>query len=128
MGLLLFTVLRRPRRRGRGRGVAAYCQLIDGSPGRSALLDDRACPSSRSCTTASKVELARFGEFNRQVVAFEDIPPILVDATTAIEDRTFWENAGFDPIGIMAAGARRPPRAGRAAPRRSPSSSSASAS
>ena len=50
------------------------------------------------------VELARFsaGE-RREVVAFEDIPPILIDATTAIEDKTFWTNTGFDPLGIVAA-------------------------
>ncbi len=29
---------------------------------------------------------------------------MLVDATTAVEDRTFWENAGFDPVGILSAG------------------------
>ena len=51
-----------------------------------------------------EVELARFGEFKRDVVTFEEIPPILLDATTAIEDKTFWENAGFDPLAIVAAG------------------------
>ena len=51
-----------------------------------------------------KVELARFGEYQRDVVTFDEIPPILLDATTAIEDKTFWTNAGFDPIGIVAAG------------------------
>ncbi len=51
-----------------------------------------------------EVELARFGEFKRDVVAFEDIPPLMLDATTAIEDKTFWENAGFDPLAIVAAG------------------------
>ncbi len=51
-----------------------------------------------------EVELARFGEFKRDVVAFEDIPPIVLDATTAIEDKTFWENAGFDPVAIISAG------------------------
>ena len=49
-------------------------------------------------------ELARFGDFQREVVGFDEIPPIVVDATTAIEDKTFWENAGFDPVGIIAAG------------------------
>jgi membrane peptidoglycan carboxypeptidase len=49
-------------------------------------------------------ELARFGEFKREVVTFEEIPPILLDATTAIEDKTFWENAGFDPVAIFSAG------------------------
>ena len=51
-----------------------------------------------------QVELARFGEFNRDVVTFDQIPPVLVDATTAVEDGSFWDNAGFDTIGIMAAG------------------------
>ncbi len=50
------------------------------------------------------IELARFssGE-RREVVAFQDIPPILVDATTAIEDKTFWTNTGFDPLGMVSA-------------------------
>src|SRR6478672_10692443 len=51
-----------------------------------------------------KIELARFGEYQRDVVTFDEIPPILLDATTAVEDKTFWENAGFDPVGIVAAG------------------------
>jgi membrane peptidoglycan carboxypeptidase len=51
-----------------------------------------------------KVELARFGDFKREIVDFKDIPPILIDATTAIEDKTFWENAGFDPVAIVSAG------------------------
>jgi membrane peptidoglycan carboxypeptidase len=50
------------------------------------------------------VELARLGDFKRELVAFEDLPPELVDATTAIEDKSFWENAGFDPLGIVSAG------------------------
>ena len=51
-----------------------------------------------------KIELARFGEYQRDVVTFDEIPPILLDATTAVEDKTFWDNAGFDPVGIVAAG------------------------
>jgi membrane peptidoglycan carboxypeptidase len=59
------------------------------------------------------VELARLGDFKREVVAFEDLPPEVVDATTAIEDKSFWENAGFDPIGIgSAAGELFSPAAG----------------
>ena len=53
---------------------------------------------------SGKTELARYGDFKRQVVTFEEIPPIILDATTAIEDKTFWENAGFDPLAIVAAG------------------------
>ena len=36
-------------------------------------------------------------------MTFDEIPKVLLDATTAIEDKTFWENAGFDPVGIVAA-------------------------
>ena len=39
-----------------------------------------------------------------EVVAFEEIPAIVIDAQTAIEDKTFWENAGFDPLAIISAG------------------------
>jgi penicillin-binding protein 1A len=51
-----------------------------------------------------KVELARFGQQQREVVQFKDIPPVVVDATTSIEDHTYWTNAGFDPVGIVSAG------------------------
>ena len=51
-----------------------------------------------------KRELARFGDARREVVTFDQIPRIVLDATTAIEDKTFWENAGFDPVAIVAAG------------------------
>jgi membrane peptidoglycan carboxypeptidase len=50
------------------------------------------------------VELARFGQTRRVVIdKYEELSPILVDATTSIEDKTFWDNAGFDPLGIVAA-------------------------
>lgn len=51
-----------------------------------------------------QVELARFsaGE-RREPVTFDDVPPILVDATTAVEDKSFWTNTGIDPLGIISA-------------------------
>ncbi len=50
-----------------------------------------------------KIELARFGD-KREVVTFDQIPKVLIDATTAVEDKTFWDNAGFDPVAILSAG------------------------
>ena len=46
----------------------------------------------------------RFGTSRREVVTFDQIPKVLIDATTAVEDKTFWENAGFDPVAIVSAG------------------------
>src|SRR4051794_18500077 len=50
-----------------------------------------------------QVELARFELQNRRVVAFGDVPKLVLDATTTAEDRSFWENGGFDPGAIVAA-------------------------
>jgi peptidoglycan glycosyltransferase len=50
------------------------------------------------------VELARFGGEKREVVTFDEIPPIVIDAQVAVEDKTFWDNAGFDPLAILSAG------------------------
>ena len=52
-----------------------------------------------------KVALATFARERRDVVTFDQIPPVVVDATTSIEDKTFWANAGFDPLGIISAAA-----------------------
>jgi penicillin-binding protein 1A len=50
-----------------------------------------------------KIELARLGELRRELVSFNEIPPELLDATTAIEDKDFWDNPGFDVGGFLAA-------------------------
>ncbi len=50
-----------------------------------------------------QVTLAKLGADRRVVVTFDQIPPALVDATTSIEDKTFWDNAGFDPLGFVSA-------------------------
>ena len=50
-----------------------------------------------------KVKLASLGEFKREVVAFAQIPPEMLDATTSIEDKDFWSNPGFDAAGFVAA-------------------------
>ena len=39
----------------------------------------------------------------RRIVAFEDIPKVMVNAVLAAEDKHFFSHAGFDPVGIMRA-------------------------
>jgi Membrane carboxypeptidase (penicillin-binding protein) len=51
-----------------------------------------------------KVELARLGDLKREIVTYADLTPEIIDATTAIEDKDFWTNPGFDPAGIISAG------------------------
>lgn len=50
-----------------------------------------------------EVLLAKLGDDRRELVTFDQIPPEVIDATTAIEDKTFWENPGFDPGGFVSA-------------------------
>jgi membrane peptidoglycan carboxypeptidase len=52
---------------------------------------------------SGKVLLGKLGSDRRDLVTFDQIPPELVDATTSIEDKTFWDNPGFDPFGIASA-------------------------
>ena len=50
------------------------------------------------------IELARFGELRRELLKFDQIPAEMIDATTAIEDKDFWTNPGFDIGAIVSAG------------------------
>jgi membrane peptidoglycan carboxypeptidase len=49
------------------------------------------------------VELARFQQEARRVVSYDEVPQLVLDATTTAEDRTFWDNQGFDPAAIVSA-------------------------
>jgi len=49
------------------------------------------------------VLLASLGSDRRVLVTFDEIPGELVDATTVIEDHTFWDNPGWDPAGFASA-------------------------
>ena len=55
---------------------------------------------------SGKVELARFERENRRVVTFDEVPHLVLDATVTAEDRTFWDNDGFDPAAMIAAAAQ----------------------
>jgi len=50
-----------------------------------------------------KIELGRFAQEERRVVTFDQVPRLILDATTTAEDRTYWDNDGYDPAAILAA-------------------------
>ena len=84
--------------------VGVFAAYSQGLPPTSDLNNLQFVSESIVYDRTGTVELARFnaGE-DREPVAFEQIPPILIDATTSIEDQTFWTNSGVDPGGIAAA-------------------------
>ena len=47
--------------------------------------------------------MARLGERKREIVTFSELTPEVLDATTAIEDKDFWVNPGFDLAGFVSA-------------------------
>src|SRR5436189_127256 len=47
--------------------------------------------------------LYQFSEENREVVSYQDIPQVLIDATVSAEDKTFWTNPGVDIVGTIRA-------------------------
>ena len=104
MGLILFGALALLGGAGAVLAVTTYAQMSHGLPDPTALERIVLPEQSVVYDRTGKVELARFGDFNRQVVTFDQLPPMLVDATTAVEDRSFWDNSGFDPVGIASAG------------------------
>ncbi len=85
--------------------VAAYNHYATGLPDPEAALTDLDFEQQTIVyDRTGKVELARLGTLRREVVAFDQIPGEMLDATTAIEDKDFWVNPGFDPLGIISAG------------------------
>jgi len=85
--------------------VGTYNHYAAGLPDpKEALTDLQFEQQTRIYDRTGKIELARLGILKREVVAFDTIPGEMIDATTAIEDKDFWDNAGFDPVGIVSAG------------------------
>ena len=50
-----------------------------------------------------KKEIGKFATQNRQSVPLSEVPQHVQDAMVAAEDRSFWENRGLDPKGILRA-------------------------
>ncbi len=102
--LLLFLVLLLLGTTGALASVAGYTFLAKDLEDPKAALDKLDFTSqSVIYDRTGKVLLAKLGDDRREVVTFAEIPPALVDATTSVEDKTFWDNSGFDPAGFISA-------------------------
>ncbi|HEX8940296.1 MAG TPA: transglycosylase domain-containing protein, partial [Candidatus Limnocylindrales bacterium] len=86
--------------------VATVAALQQGLPDPSQLEHLSYAQPTVVYDQSGKVVLATFGRENRVVLAYDQIPHLLVDATTAAEDHSFWQNSGFDPAAILSAAAQ----------------------
>ena len=106
--LILFTTIVLVGVLGVVSAVAAYNIYANNLPTadqiKSVLENIDFSQTTRVYDRSGKIQLATFAREQRDVVTFDQIAPVLVDATTAAEDKTFWQNAGFDPVGIISAG------------------------
>src|SRR3954468_2754372 len=50
-------------------------------------------------------QLATFQQEQRKVLTYDQIPELVLDATTGAEDHTFWSNEGFDVQAMLSAAA-----------------------
>ena len=83
--------------------VASISALSEDLPDPSALASLRFDEPTIVYDRTGKTELARFQRTKRTVVDYRDLPSLVQDATTTAEDRTFWENDGFDVTAMVAA-------------------------
>ena len=59
--------------------------------------------ASVTVLAADGTEFARFGDLHGTTLSVSDLPPHLVDAVLAIEDRRFYSHFGIDPLGLARA-------------------------
>ncbi len=84
--------------------AAAYNYYSQGLPDPRDTLSNLSFDQQTIITDRTgKVRLASLGDFKREIVSFDQIPPEMLDATTSIEDKDFWTNPGFDAAGFVAA-------------------------
>ncbi len=69
-------------------------------------IDRLEAPSRRASVTlvdASGNDIATYGDLYADPVRLAEVPPYLVQAIVATEDRRFFEHAGFDPVALARA-------------------------
>ena len=81
---------------GVGAAAVTIATLDEGLPDVNAFRDLDFNEETVMTYRDGKTELATFWEERRKVIEFDEIPKIVLDATTATEDDTFWDNPGVD--------------------------------
>ena len=83
--------------------VIAGAQAIASLPDPTRGFDDAEVPYSTFLYDRDGRLLSTFEEQRRERVTLDEVPPLLQQATIAIEDRTFWSNPGVEPGAIVRA-------------------------
>jgi membrane peptidoglycan carboxypeptidase len=81
----------------------AGAQALAGLPDPARGFDDATVPYSTFLYDRDGRLLSTFEEERRERVTLDEVPPLLQQATIAIEDRTFWTNPGVEPSAVLRA-------------------------
>src|SRR6266513_3083006 len=85
-------------------GAGASLAFFTGDlPSPQDLAKDPLAQSTKVYDRTGTQLLYQFSEENREVVSYDEIPQVLIDATVAAEDKSFWTNPGVDVVGIVRA-------------------------
>src|SRR2546423_1975566 len=85
-------------------GAGASLAFFTGDlPSPQDLAKDPLAQSTKVYDRTGAQLLYQFTEENREVVRYDEIPQVLIDATVAAEDKSFWTNPGVDLVGIVRA-------------------------
>src|SRR2546423_562382 len=84
-------------------GGAALAFFTGDLPSPQDLAKDPLAQSTKVYDRTGAQLLYQFSEENREVVSYDEIPQVLIDATVAAEDKSFWSNPGVDMLGIVRA-------------------------
>jgi membrane peptidoglycan carboxypeptidase len=102
--ILLLTIFALVGVGGMVAAAAAYNYYSQGLPDPKDTLSNLSFDQQTTIVDRTgKIVLAKLGEFKRELVTYDELPPELLDATTAIEDKDFWSNPGFDFAGFVSA-------------------------
>src|SRR5256714_1030424 len=85
-------------------GAGASLAFFTGDlPSPQDLAKDPLAQSTKVYDRTGAQLLYQFTEENREVVTYDEIPQVLIDATIAAEDKSFFTNPGVDVVGIVRA-------------------------
>ncbi len=84
-------------------GGAALAFFTADLPSPQDLAKDPLAQSTKVYDRTGAQLLYQFSEENREVVSYDEIPQVLIDATVAAEDKSFFTNPGVDVLGIVRA-------------------------
>ncbi|MEK7860907.1 MAG: biosynthetic peptidoglycan transglycosylase, partial [Chloroflexota bacterium] len=84
-------------------GLAAFAFFAADLPTPQDLAKDPLAQSTKVYDRTGTTLLYQFEVERREIVTLGDVPQVLIDATIATEDKTFWTNPGVDVLGIARA-------------------------